>query len=184
MISYMDPQLSALPGRLAHDKSCRLVVRKDKCLAEILQFVLAGLEVGQQVIVLAGADCLKEIARGLAESAFRPEALLHSNRLVFLTAPNCLSALLKPTDPLRRTPLHPNGSMMRWVSDWSWAYANGCDPSSILQYQKRVHEFIRPFNALSMCTVRCNNLERGSLLALLADHRRAIRTPLVFKHTA
>ena len=179
----MGVQMSVSAGPAAHENTCRLVIGKERSLAEILQFVIAGLEVGQQVVVMAGASCLKEIARGLAENALRPEALLHSNRLVFLTAPNCLSELLKRTDPLRRSPLHPNGSMMRWVSDWSWAYSNGSEPGSVLEHQRRIHEFIRPFNALSLCTVHCEKLGRGSLLALLADHRRATRAtaPQVMK---
>ncbi|PYV09590.1 MAG: hypothetical protein DMG23_10390, partial [Acidobacteria bacterium] len=94
------------------------------------------------------------------------------------TAPGCLSQLTKPGDPTRRGPLHRNASLVRWVSDWSWAYGNGADPVMILDYQKRTHHFIRSLTALSLCTVHCEKLGRTSLLAMLADHRRATRSIL------
>ncbi len=171
----MASDVGILRGLPAEALPCRLVVRKEKGPAEILQFLTAGLEMGQQVVALAGPTCLKELGRGLTESRLRPEALLRSGRLVFLTAPNCLSQLTRPTEALQRGPLHRNGSMLRWVTDWSWAYANGADPVGILDYQLRIHQFVRSLTALSLCTVHCDKPERGALLAMLADHRRAIR---------
>ncbi len=171
----MDTGISGLQGAHAQAPACRLVIRKNKGLAEILQFVSAGLEIGQQVVALAGPTYLKDLACALSELGLRPEALLHNGRLIFLTAPNCLSQLTRPDDPLRRAPLHRNGSVMRWVSDWSWAYGNGADPAAILDYQRRIHDFARSLAALSLCTVHCEKLERGSLLAMLADHRRSTR---------
>jgi hypothetical protein len=155
---------------------CRLVIRKEKSLSEILQFSIAGLEIGQQVVVMAGPTCLKDIAHGLGETGFKTDALLHSERLVLLTAPNCLAELLRPSEPLQRSPLHRHATVMRWVTDWSWAYGNGCDAATIRDYQRRLHEFIRPFNALSMCTVLCEKVQRSDLLAMLVDHRRVAKT--------
>jgi hypothetical protein len=155
---------------------CRLVIRKEKSLSEILQFSTAGLEVGQQLVIMAGPTCLKDIAHGLSETGLKTDALLHSGRLVFLTAPNCLAELLRPSEPLQRTPLHRQASVMRWVTDWSWAYGNGTDAAMIRDYQKRLHQFIRPFNALSMCTVLCEKVQRADLLAMLVDHRRVAKT--------
>ena len=156
--------------------ACRLVVRKDKGLTEVLQFVASGIEIGQQIVVLAGPTCLKDLARSLGEQGLRPEMLLHNGRLIFLTAPACIAQLAKAGDPLKRGPLHFNGSVLRWVSDWSWAYQAGTDPSAILGYQRLVHDFTRSLTALSVCTVHCERLERSSLLALVADHRRLTRT--------
>jgi hypothetical protein len=155
--------------------ACRLVVRRDKGAAEFLEFVAAGLEMGQQVVALAGADCLKDLAHSLTESGLRPEALLRNGRLIFLTAPECLSQLSHPEQILQRGPLRRTVSVLRWVTDWSWAYVNGTHPAAILEYQRRIHKFIRALSALSLCTVHCDNLGRSSLLAILADHRRAAR---------
>jgi len=110
---------------------------------------------------MAGPTCLKDIAHGLGETGLKTDALLHSERLVFLTAPNCLAELLRPSEPLQRSPLHRHATVMRWVTDWSWAYGNGCDGATIRDYQRRLHEFIRPFNALSMCTVLCEKVQRS-----------------------
>jgi hypothetical protein len=155
---------------------CRLVVRKEKSLSEILQFAIAGLEIGQQVVILAGPTCLKDIAHGLTETGLKTDGLLHSGRLVFLTAPNCLVELFRPSEPLQRSPLHRHATVMRWVTDWSWVYGNGSDAATIRDYQRRLHEFIRPFNALSMCTVLCEKVQRPDLLAMLVDHRRVAKT--------
>jgi hypothetical protein len=155
---------------------CRLLLRKEKSLSEILQFSIAGLEIGQQVVVMAGPACLKEIAHGLAETGLKTDALFHSGRLVFLTAPNCLVELFRPSEPLQRSPLHRHATVMRWITDWSWVYGNGFDVATIREYQRRLHEFIRPFNALSMCTVLCEKVQRPDLLAMLVDHRRVART--------
>lgn len=155
---------------------CRLVVRKEKGTAEVLEFVVAGLEMGQQVVAMAGPTCLKDLAHSLTESGLRPEALLRNGRLIFLTAPDCLSQLSHPEQIVQRGPLRRTVSVLRWVSDWSWAYANGTDPSTILEYQRRIHDFIRSLTALSLCTVHCEKIERSSLLAMLADHRRAARS--------
>ncbi len=160
-----------------HDPACRLLIRKERGTGEILQFVAGGLEIGQQVIALAGPTCLKELARALNEMGLRPESLLHNGRLIFLTAPNCLAQVTRLDDPLKRGPLHRTGSVLRWISDWSWAYANGTSSALVLEYQRQVHAFVRSLTALSLCTVYCEKIARSSLLALLADHRRAARTP-------
>jgi len=160
---------------MGQGEPCRLVVRKERSLSEILQFSLGGLEIGQQVVILAGPACLKDIAHGLAETGLKTDALLHSGRLVFLTAPNCLAELFRPSEPLQRSPLHRQATMMRWVTDWSWAYGQGCDAVTLREYQRRLHEFIRPFNALSICTVLCDKVQRSDLLAMLVDHRRPAR---------
>jgi hypothetical protein len=171
----MAADLGSHVGLLGQADVCRLVIRKEKGPSEILQFVAAGLEIGQQVVVMAGPTCLKDIARSLNDRGFRPDALLHSGRLVFLTAPNCLADLFKNGDPFQRGPLHKNATVMRWVTDWSWAYTNGCQPCTIRDYQRRIHEYIRPLRALSMCTVHCDKLGRSDLLAMLVDHRRSSR---------
>lgn len=154
---------------------CRLVVRKEAGLSEASQFVVAGLQVGQQVVAMAAPGCLKEIAHSLSAAGLRPEAALRAGRLVFLTAPDCLLQLARPDDPLQRGALRRRGPLLRWVSDWSWAYANGEASAEVLRYQRMVHDSVRSLGALSLCTVHCQKLERSSLLALLADHRRAAR---------
>jgi len=159
-----------------HAASCRLVVRKDKSPVEVLQFVVSGLEMGQQVVALAGPGCLKDLARSLTESGLKTETLLRNGRLVFLTAPDCLAQLADPQQITQRGPLRHASSLVRWVTDWSWAYANGTDSATILGYQRVVHDFVRSLTAVSMCTVQCKESARGSLLAMLADHRRAART--------
>jgi DcmR-like sensory protein len=155
---------------------CRLVVRAKEDTSEILGFVIAGLEAGQQVFAMAGATHLKELAYRLGESGIRPDALLHNGRLVLLTAPACLSTILKPGEEFQRGPMHRNGTLLRWVSDWSWAYSNGSDLQTVLGHQRRIHEVVRSLTPLSLCSVDSEKLERSSLLAMLADHRRASRT--------
>ncbi len=157
-----------------HQASCRLVVRKDKSLEEILQFVVSGLEAGQQVVALAAPECLKEIAHGVGENGLKADSLARNGRLVLLAAPDCLSFLSKP-EPFQRGPLRRNGSILRWVSDWSWAYGNGIHPGSLVKIQQRLHDYVRSLTQLSLCTVHCEKLERTSLLAVLAEHRRAAR---------
>jgi hypothetical protein len=161
---------------LGQGEPCRLVVRREKSLSEILQFSTAGLEIGQQVVIMAGPTCLKDIAHGLGEAGFKTDALLHSGRLVLLTAPNCLAELLRPSEPLQRSPLHRHATVMRWVTDWSWIYGNGADTGTIREYQRRIHEFIRPFNAMSMCSVLCEKVQRSDLLAMLVSHRQVAKT--------
>ncbi|MGH9446473.1 MAG: hypothetical protein ACRD3O_12210, partial [Terriglobia bacterium] len=100
---------------------CQVVVRNDQGWARIMQFVIEGLQIGQQVVAMAGPRFLRELAGDLGERGLRPEIMLRNGRLVFLTAPNCLSTLLKPDDPLQRSPLRPNAPLLRWVTDWSWA---------------------------------------------------------------
>jgi hypothetical protein len=163
-------------GPVSDPLPCRLVVRKEKGPAEVVEFVVAGLEVGQQVVVVAGPACLKDLAHSLTESGLRPKSLLRNGRLIFLTAPDCLSQLEDPEKILQRGPLRRTMSVVRWVTDWSWAYANGADTATIVEYQRRIHEFSRSLTALSLCTVHCGKMERSSLLALLADHRRAARS--------
>jgi len=166
---------SSLWGAQPQAAPCRLVVRKENEMTEILQFVSAGMEIGQQVIALAGPGYLRDLACGLNDKGLRPDASLHNGRLVFLTAPNCLFQLTGPFDSIRRGHLRTNGSVVRWVSDWSWAYANGTDQGAVLDCQRRIHDFARSLNALSLCSVHCEKPARGSLLAMLADHRRAAR---------
>ncbi len=180
----MNLELLNHAGPQAHGEACRLVIRKDKGLSEVLQFVVAGLEIGQQVVIVAGPTCLKDLAHGLGESGLKTDALLHSGRLVFLTAPNCLSALSRPSDPLQRSPLQRHATVMRWVTDWSWAYGNGSDTVTIREYQRRIHDFIRPFNALSMCTVQGEKVQRGDLLAMLVDHRRVAKSVEPYRRAA
>jgi hypothetical protein len=171
----MEAQLSNHGGLAAQADACRLVVRKEKSLSEILNFVIPGLEIGQQVVIVAGPTCLNDIARGLSENGLRPDVFLHSGRLVFLTAPDCLNELLRAADPLQRSPLHLHGTVMRWVTDWSWALSKGDGLNVIRDYQRRLHDFVRPLNAISLCTVHCEKIGRASLLAILANHRRATR---------
>jgi hypothetical protein len=174
-ITCMGPELGSHGGLAAQAEPCRLVVRKEKSLFEILNFVIPGLEIGQQAVIVAGPTCLNDIARGLSENGLRPDVFLHSGRLVFLTAPDCLNELLRAGDPLQRSPLHLHGTVMRWVTDWSWALSKGDGLNVIRDYQRRLHDFVRPLNAISLCTVHCEKLGRASLLAILANHRRATR---------
>ena len=176
-IGYMGADTSNHAGLAAKADACRLVVRKEKGLYEILNFVIQGLEIGQQIVVVAGPTWLNDVARGLSENGLRPDVFLHSGRLVFLTAPDCLNELLRAGDPLQRSPLHVHGTVMRWVTDWSWALSKGDELDVIGEYQRRLHDFVRPLNAISMCTVHCDKIGRASLLAILANHRRAVRAP-------
>jgi hypothetical protein len=137
---------------------------------------MEGLQIGQQVVAMAGARFLRELAQDLGGNGIRAEGMLRNGRLVFLTAPHCLSTLLKPDDTLKRGSLRPNAPLLRWVSDWSWAYGSGCEPTRTLECQRRVHEFIHSLDALSLCTIQSAQLDRNSMLAVLADHRRASRT--------
>jgi hypothetical protein len=175
-ISYMETERSNHMGFGAQPDTCRLLVRKENGLFEILKFIIAGLDIGQQVVIVAGPTCLNDIAGGLTENGLRPDVFLHSGRLVFLTAPDCLNELLRAGDPLRRSPLHLHGTVMRWVTDWSWALSKGDGLNVIGDYQRRLHDFVRPLNAISLCTVHCEKVGRASLLAILANHRRATRT--------
>ena len=154
---------------------CRLVVGKEAALPEIAEFVTAGLQIGQQVVAMAGPNCLKEIAHSLGQAGLRPDAALRSGRLLFLTAPDCLLQLSKPDHPLQRGALRRSGPLLRWACDWSWAYAIDLPSTETLRYQRMVHDFVRSLGALSLCTARCDKVGRSSLLALLADHRRASR---------
>lgn len=154
---------------------CQLVVRRQEGPSEFLRFMLEGLEVGQQVVVLAGAGCLTNLARALNESGLQAQALLRSGRLLFLTAPDCLAQLNKRGNSLPQSPLRRYAPIVRWVSDWSWAYTQGQSSTRLLDYQHRVHELVRSLEALSLCTVHSAALERRVLLAVLADHRRAAK---------
>lgn len=154
---------------------CKVVIQKDRDLSRVLQFVIEGLQIGQQVVAMAGPRFLRELAHCLSECGLRPELSLRNGRLIFLTAPGCISTLLKPDDSLQRGPLRTNAPLMRWVSDWSWAYGNGAEPARALEYQRRVHDFIGSLDSLSLCTAHCTELDRNSMLALLADHRRSTR---------
>ena len=169
--------VSAARGSAASPaKSCQLLVRRQEGPSEVLQFIAEGLEIGQQVVALAEASYLKHVARALGDSGLQPQSLLRSGRLVFLTAPDCLTQIFKPDGFVQRPPLRRQGPMLRWVSDWSWAYSNGQRASILLSYQRRVHELARSLDALCLCTVHSGALERRALLAVLADHRQAARS--------
>jgi DcmR-like sensory protein len=170
--------LGVSPARgaaVAPAKSCQLLVRRQDGPSEALRFIAEGLEIGQQVVALAEANYLKHVARALSDSGLQPQSLLRSGRLVFLTAPDCLEQIFKPEGFPQRPPLRRQGPMLRWVSDWSWAYSNGHPPSALLNYQRRVHELARSLDALCLCTVHSGALERRALLAVLADHRQAAK---------
>ena len=173
ILEHMEAQILGASSKSTPKSACRFVIRQQPEPAEVLQFVVGGLEIGQQVITLAGPTWLKDLAASLNQKGIRSEALLRSGRLVFLTAPDCLAQLSKPSEALYHGVLHRNGSVVRWVTDWSWAYGNGSQPETILKYQKRIHNHIHELTALSLCTVHCNQLERKSVLAMLVDHRRA-----------
>lgn len=155
--------------------SCQLVVRTQGGHDRLMEFIVAGLEAGQQVWALGAAEFLKQVAQQLSDGAHRPEALLHNERLVFLTAPECFLAFDRRDNPFHRVPLHRNGSLLRWVSDWSWLKAHEVHFQKALCYQRRIHEFGRSLGALSLCTADSARIERSSLLAMMADHRRALK---------
>jgi hypothetical protein len=169
MLTFEKPSVRNTPSASV---SCRVVIRNNEGLSQVSQFVVEGLQIGQQVVAMAGPRFLRELARDLGESGLRPEGMLRNGRLVFLTAPNCLSTLLKPDESLQRGPVRSNAPLLRWVSDWSWAYGTSAEPTAALEFQRRVHDFIRSLDALSLCTAHSAHLERNSMLALLADHRR------------
>ena len=64
----MDKGIAAARSAGVAGTPCRLVVRKQPRPEEIVQFVVAGLEVGQQVVAMAGPTCLKDLARGLTDN--------------------------------------------------------------------------------------------------------------------
>ena len=152
-----------------------MLVRSDQRLTQVSQFVIEGLQIGQQVMAMAGARFLRELAQDLSQSGLRPDAMLRNGRLVFLTAPSCLSMLLKPDDPIQRGALRPNAPLVRWVCDWTWAYRETAEPMGIADHQRRTHEFIKTLGALSLCTANGQQLGRNAMLALLADHRRVAK---------
>lgn len=152
---------------------CKVVMQKDQSPA--IQFVIEGVQIGQQVVVMGGPGFLRELARGLGECGLRPDISLRNGRLIFLTAPGCISTLMKPDDPLQRGSLRANAPLLRWVSDWTWAYGKASEPAQAAEFQKRVHDFTRSLGALSLCTAFDAQLDRNSMLALLADHRRCSR---------
>jgi hypothetical protein len=154
--------------------ACRFVARTEESLGEIFQFVVGGLEIGQQVVTLAGPTCLKDLASALGESGLRPKAMLRSGRLVFVTAPDSLPSLFQ-SRLYRRAQLRLNGSLVRWVSDWSWVCAYSGKIEALLDYQRRVHQLVNECGAISLCTVSCAKLGRGPLLAMMAEHRRVAR---------
>ncbi len=155
---------------------CRLLVRRSASPTEVVRFLSSGLEVGQQVVVVAGPTWLKDLAESLSALRFRPDILLRNGRLIFLTAPDCFAQLARQDDPLLCRTLRLNGSIVRWVSDWSWAYENGHHPAEILNYQQCVHSRINNMTALSLCTVHCSRMERSSMLKMLVQHRHALRS--------
>lgn len=156
-------------------RGCHLVVRRNPDPSEVLEFVVSGVEVGQQIIAVGGPTWLRELGRSLSEGGLRSDILVRTGRVIFLTAPDCFAELNGRNDILRRSPLRLNGSIVRWISDWSWAYNNGTNPATILTYQRQIHNRIRQMTALSLCTVHCSRLERGSMLKMLVHHRHAIR---------
>ncbi len=157
--------------------ACRFFIRTQAEPLEVLQFVISGLEVGQQVVALAGPTWLKELAASLNGKGFRSECMLRSGRLVFLTAPHCFVRSAKPATDLYHSALRRNGSIVRWVTDWSWAYGNGAEPDSLRIYQHRLHKRMHELTALSLCTIHFNGADRKPLLAALMDHRRAAVPP-------
>lgn len=152
---------------------CKVVMQKDQSPA--IQFVIEGVQIGQQVVVMGGPGFLRELAHGLGECGLRPDISLRNGRLIFLTAPGCISTLMKPDDPLQRGSLRANAPLLRWVSDWTWAYGKASEPARAAEFQRRVHDFTRSLGALSLCTAFDAQLDRNSMLALLADHRRCSR---------
>ena len=155
---------------------CKLVVRQHSSLAEVSEFMISGLEIGQQVVAMAGPASLKELGGVLSGAGLRTETLIRNGRLVFLTAPDCISQMDPRNSRIQRTSLRLNGSVLRWVSDWSWAFGDGQQPQpALFALQQRVHEFTRSLTHLAMCTVHGQGLARASLLAMMADHRRAAR---------
>jgi MEDS: MEthanogen/methylotroph, DcmR Sensory domain len=171
----MGAVVSSATGNAAPAKLCQLVVRHQEGPSEFLRFMLEGLEVGQQVVALAGAGCLRTLARALSDTGIQPQSLLRSSRLVFFTAPDCLVHLKRLHPFMPRPILRRQGPIVRWVSDWSWAYSDGRVAKVLLDYQHRVHEVVRSLDGLSLCTVQSSALERRALLAVLADHRQAVR---------
>jgi hypothetical protein len=159
--------------------SCQLLVRQHDGPMDFFRFLQEGLEVGQQVVALAGATCLTNLSRALNASGFQTQNLLRSGRLVFLTAPDCIEQLKKPDGPVQRAALRRQSPMVRWISDWSWAYSSDRPANLLIEYQQRIHGLVRSLEALSLCTVDSSSLPRRALLALLADHRRAVRGPSV-----
>lgn len=153
--------------------ACKVVMQKDQI--DALQFVIEGIQIGQQVVVMGGPAFLRELAHGLGECGVRPDISLRNGRLIFLTAPGCISTLMKPDDPLQRGSLRANAPLLRWVSDWTWAYDKASEPARAAEFQRRVHDFTRSLGALSLCTAFDAQLDRNSMLALLADHRRCCR---------
>lgn len=169
------PQFSESESRAAaRGNGCQLVIRKQPDPSEVMEFVVSGLEVGQQIVALAGPDWLKELGRSLSHGGMRSDILVRTGRLIFLTAPDCFAELAR-RDEAHRSPLRLNGSIVRWISDWSWAYNNGMSPTKILDYQRHIHNRVRQMTALSLCTVHCSKLERSSVLKMLVHHRHAIR---------
>jgi MEDS: MEthanogen/methylotroph, DcmR Sensory domain len=163
------------PSAPERGNGCHLVIRKNPDPSEVLEFVVSGLEVGQQIVALAGPDWLKELGRSLSEGGLRSDILVRTGRVIFLTAPDCFAELARRNDAIHGSPLRLNGSIVRWISDWSWAYNNGTSQSTILNYQRHIHNRIRQMTALSLCTVHCSRLERSSMLKMLVHHRHAIR---------
>ena len=152
---------------------CKVVMQKSQI--DAIQFVIEGVQIGQQVVVMGGPGFLRELAHGLGECGLRPDISLRNGRLIFLTAPGCISTLMKPDDPLQRGSLRANAPLLRWVSDWTWAYGKASEPARTAEFQRRVHDFTRSLGALSLCTAFDAQLDRNSMLALLADHRRCSR---------
>jgi DcmR-like sensory protein len=155
--------------------SCQFVVRNEDALFASTQFIIAGIEAGQQVFAMAEPARLKNFAGRLTGKGFRPDALLRNRRLVFLTAPNCMSTMFTSDELLRGGPFLRNGSPLRWLSDWSWTCDTSLELRPILKFQRSIHDFVHSVAGLSLCTVHGECLERSSLLALMADHRRTAK---------
>ena len=172
----MNPMTTSVQGLAAHSTACRFVVRREDSLTEIYQFIVGGLEVGQQVVSVAGPTCLKDLASALSESGLRPEVLLRSGRLVFITAPDSLPALFRSAENFRRGQLRLNGSLVRWVSDWSWASSYDDRFDTVLNYERRVHQLVNRWAGVSLCTASAEKISRSSLLAMMVEHRRGART--------
>jgi len=171
----MNPFTTSVQGLSSQSTACRFVVRREESLGEVYQFVVGGLEVGQQVVALAGPTFLRDLASALSESGLRPEVLLRSGRLVFITAPDSFPSLFKSGDLFRRSQLRLNGSLLRWVSDWSWACGFDDKIETLLNYERRVHQLVNRWAGVSLCSASCEKIARSTLLGMMAEHRRAAR---------
>jgi hypothetical protein len=86
-----------------------------------------------------------------------------------------MSTMFTSDELFRGSAFVRNGSPLRWVSDWSWTCDSAIDLRSVLKFQRSIHDFVHSIAGLSLCTVDGECMERSSLLALMADHRRTAK---------